>query len=113
LVLLQKTMVQVEGVARQLDPKHDMWAASRPIVERWVKRELGADGIRRRVMDEAGVGLGALRRLPQTLAALEGAAQSIKAGPPPAERAGFRWMSFFVGFAVGALLATIAWYAGL
>jgi ubiquinone biosynthesis protein len=32
LVLLQKTMVQVEGVARNLDPKHDMWAAARPIV---------------------------------------------------------------------------------
>ncbi|UPT63124.1 MAG: 2-polyprenylphenol 6-hydroxylase [Hyphomonadaceae bacterium JAD_PAG50586_4] len=40
LVLLQKTMVQVEGVARGLDPKHDMWTAARPIVERWVEREL-------------------------------------------------------------------------
>ena len=43
LVLLQKTMVQVEGVARALDPRHDMWTASRPIVERWVKRELGPE----------------------------------------------------------------------
>jgi len=31
LVLLQKTMVQVEGVARRLDPRHDLWAAARPI----------------------------------------------------------------------------------
>jgi ubiquinone biosynthesis protein len=28
LVLLQKTMVQVEGVSRALDPKHDMWTAT-------------------------------------------------------------------------------------
>lgn len=113
LVLLQKTMVQVEGVARALDPKHDMWGAARPIVERWVKRELGAEGVGRRVMDEASGGFAALRRLPQTLAALEGAAEEIRRGPPPAERARFQWMSFFVGFAVGGLLVFIAYYAGL
>ncbi|NDC57945.1 MAG: 2-polyprenylphenol 6-hydroxylase [Alphaproteobacteria bacterium] len=113
LVLLQKTMVQVEGVARGLDPKHDMWGAARPIVERWVKRELGAEAMGRRVMDEAAGGIAALRRLPQTLAALEGAADEIRRGPPPAERANFQWMSFFVGFAVGGLLVFIAYCAGL
>jgi ubiquinone biosynthesis protein len=113
LVMLQKTMVQVEGVARALDPKHDMWAASRPIVERWVKREISVDGMRRRVMDEASIGLGALRRLPQTLAALEGAANEVRRGPPPAQRQGISWMSFFVGLAVGAVAVFIAYYAGL
>lgn len=41
LVLLQKTMVTVEGVARRLDPDHDLWEAARPVVERWIQRELG------------------------------------------------------------------------
>jgi ubiquinone biosynthesis protein len=40
LVLLQKTMVAVEGVARRLDPEHDIWVAARPVVERWMRREL-------------------------------------------------------------------------
>jgi ubiquinone biosynthesis protein len=40
LVLLQKTMVTVEGVARRIDPQHDLWAAARPVVERWIAREL-------------------------------------------------------------------------
>ncbi len=40
LVLLQKTMVTVEGVARRIDPDNDIWAAARPIVERWIAREL-------------------------------------------------------------------------
>ncbi|HEY0053641.1 MAG TPA: ubiquinone biosynthesis protein UbiB, partial [Caulobacteraceae bacterium] len=31
----------VEGVARRLDPDHDLWAAAQPIVERWIQRELG------------------------------------------------------------------------
>ncbi len=41
LILLQKTMVSVEGVARRLNPDHDLWAAARPVVERWITRELG------------------------------------------------------------------------
>ena len=40
LVLLQKTMATVEGVARRIDPDNDIWTASRPVVERWVAREL-------------------------------------------------------------------------
>lgn len=40
LVLLQKTMLTVEGVARTLDPDHDLWAAADPIVRRWITREL-------------------------------------------------------------------------
>ncbi len=40
LVLLQKTMVSAEGVARRIDPNTDIWQAARPIVERWIAREL-------------------------------------------------------------------------
>jgi ubiquinone biosynthesis protein len=40
LVLLQKTMVTVEGVARRIDPQNDIWAAAAPVVERWIAREL-------------------------------------------------------------------------
>ncbi len=103
LVMLQKTMVQVEGVSRTLDPRHDMWAAARPIVERWVRRELGAESTARRAIDEAGAGLGALRRLPQTLAALEGAANAIRSTPTAAERVPFQWRHFWVGAVVGVL----------
>ena len=40
LVLLQKTMVLVEGVARRIDPESDIWVAARPVVERWIAREV-------------------------------------------------------------------------
>ncbi len=40
LVLLQKTMATVEGVSRRIDPDNDVWAAARPVVERWIAREL-------------------------------------------------------------------------
>jgi ubiquinone biosynthesis protein len=40
LVLLQKTMVTVEGVGRRIDPELDIWAAAEPVVRRWITREL-------------------------------------------------------------------------
>ncbi|MDB5480191.1 MAG: 2-polyprenylphenol 6-hydroxylase [Caulobacteraceae bacterium] len=40
LVLLQKTMVTVEGVARRVDPGLDIWRAAEPVVRRWIGREL-------------------------------------------------------------------------
>ena len=43
LVLLQKTMVVVEGVARGLDPDFDIWEASRPVVERWMIEQMGPE----------------------------------------------------------------------
>jgi ubiquinone biosynthesis protein len=41
LVLLQKTMVVVEGVARQLDPDHSIWDSARPVVEQWMVDAIG------------------------------------------------------------------------
>jgi ubiquinone biosynthesis protein len=53
LVLLQKTMMTVEGVARRIDPDHDIWAASEPVVRRWIARELSPASQVRRFADEA------------------------------------------------------------
>jgi len=44
LLLLQKTMVVVEGVARTLDPKLDMWTTAEPVVRDWIERHLGPIG---------------------------------------------------------------------
>ena len=44
LLLLQKTMVVVEGVARSLDPKLDIWSAAEPVVREWMTRLVGPAG---------------------------------------------------------------------
>ncbi len=44
LLLLQKTMVVVEGVARSLDPNLDMWTTADPVVREWIERNLGPIG---------------------------------------------------------------------
>jgi ubiquinone biosynthesis protein len=51
LLMLQKTMVVVEGVGRSLDPKLDMWSTAEPVVREWIERHLGPAG---RLEDAAG-----------------------------------------------------------
>jgi len=41
LVLLQKTLLNVEGLGRQLDPDLDLWATAKPFLERWMKEQVG------------------------------------------------------------------------
>ena len=54
LLLLQKTMVVVEGVARSLDPKLDMWKTADPVVREWIERNLGPVGKLEDAMEGAG-----------------------------------------------------------
>ena len=53
LVLLQKTMATVEGVARRIYPEHNIWEAADPVVRRWILRELSPAARVRRLMEEA------------------------------------------------------------
>lgn len=72
LVMLQKTMVVVEGVARQLDPEHSIWDASRPVIERWMIDSIGPEA-RLKDASEGIASLGrALASLPE---AMQGAAR--------------------------------------
>ena len=63
LVLLQKTMVVVEGVCRGLDPDFDIWEAARPVAEKWVQANMGPEA----ALTRAGETLGALGKLAQDL----------------------------------------------
>ena len=53
LVLLQKTLLNIEGLGRQLDPELDLWATAQPFLERWMKEQLGWRGFRDRMQIEA------------------------------------------------------------
>jgi ubiquinone biosynthesis protein len=44
LVLLQKTLLNVEGLGRQLDPELDLWATAQPFLERWMSEQMGWRG---------------------------------------------------------------------
>ena len=66
LMLLQKTKVVVEGVARGLDPDFDIWEAARPVAEKWVSVNMGPEA----ALNRAGETFSALGKLAQDLPAL-------------------------------------------
>lgn len=73
LVLLQKTMIVVEGVARKLDPDFDMWTTAEPVVREWIERNLGPIGR----IEEAVHGAGDLLKLANTIPVLANRASAL------------------------------------
>ncbi|MBI3284834.1 MAG: ubiquinone biosynthesis regulatory protein kinase UbiB [Burkholderiales bacterium] len=53
LVLLQKTLLNIEGLGRQLDPELDLWKTAKPYLERWMKDQVGWRGLIDKLKDEA------------------------------------------------------------
>ena len=53
LVLLQKTLLNIEGLGRQLDPELDLWATAKPFLESWMHRQVGWTGLVERFKNEA------------------------------------------------------------
>ena len=51
LLLLQKTMVVVEGVARKLDPDTNIWEVSRPVLENWIKSVKGPESTIKKTLE--------------------------------------------------------------
>ncbi|HKR87311.1 MAG TPA: 2-polyprenylphenol 6-hydroxylase [Phenylobacterium sp.] len=104
LVLLQKTMMTVEGVARRIYPEHDIWSAAEPVVRRWIARELSPATRIRRLAEEAEQAVRNLARL---------AAAPPTEAPPPAPPAAERDRHVVLWFALGALTSGLAFLAGM
>jgi ubiquinone biosynthesis protein len=52
LVLLQKTLLNVEGLGRELDPDLDLWHTAKPFLERWMNEQVGWRGLQQRIEAE-------------------------------------------------------------
>jgi ubiquinone biosynthesis protein len=53
LVLLEKTLLNIEGLGRQLDPDLDLWKTAKPYLERWMQEQVGWRGLVERIKAEA------------------------------------------------------------
>ena len=68
LLLLQKTMVLVEGIGRQLDPGVNIWTLARPIVEQWMRENRGPEAQLRVQIDTL---IDALQQVPRVLRGID------------------------------------------
>ncbi len=80
LLLLQKTMVMVEGVAHSLDPDINMWETSGPYVKGWLRDELGPEA---KAADTLIENWRTLQRLPGLIKRIEDAFPEKGGAPPP------------------------------
>jgi ubiquinone biosynthesis protein len=67
LVLLQKTLLNVEGLGRQLDDNLDLWKTAKPFLERWMKEQVGVSGLLRNIASEAPKWSALLPQMPRLL----------------------------------------------
>lgn len=107
LVLLQKTMVQVEGVARAIDPDHDIWTAADPIVKSWISENFGPAGAAKLAARNLREVADRLKRLPDVMDRFEESLEREKAQPAPPANQGPPWWGWF------GLVIVLAGIAGL
>ena len=65
LVMLQKTLLNIEGLGRELDPDLDLWTTAKPFLERWMSEQIGWRGLLRNLEHEAPYWASTLPQLPR------------------------------------------------
>ncbi|RMC97921.1 ubiquinone biosynthesis regulatory protein kinase UbiB [Aquitalea palustris] len=76
LVLLQKTLLNIEGLGRQLDPNLDLWVTAKPFLTKWMNEQMGWRGMLRTLKQEAPQWATTLPTLPRKLNEALSAAKS-------------------------------------
>ncbi len=105
LVLLQKTLISVEGLGRQLYPELDLWTTAKPFLERWMQKRIGKNMVIRKLKNFAPFWLEKLPELPNLL---YNNYQMISANNSTAQTANRPsvWYYFALG-AVSAVMVTL------
>jgi ubiquinone biosynthesis protein len=111
LVMLQKTLLNVEGLGRQLDPNLDLWKTAKPFLERWTSEQLGWRALLKGLQHEAPAWARTLPQLPRLMHQL--LAQPASAQPlhllaetAAAQRQKNRWLALIAAL-LAALLAML------
>ncbi len=113
LVLLQKTLLNVEGLGRQLYPELDLWKTAKPWLERWMKEQVGWRGFLKSLKAEAPLYATLLPQLPrlihERLTALDtGKLEGVMVQLLMQQQRRNHWL-MFIALAVSALVGTL-WF---
>lgn len=110
LVLLQKTLLNIEGLGRQLYPDLDLWQTAKPYLEKWLKRQMGPRQLLKQVRQNLPLWLEKLPEIPDLIYySLQRASQPAKSellSIPVITKKSKRYC-FLAGIACGVLVAAI------
>ena len=65
LVLLQKTLLNIEGLGRQLNPELDLWVTAKPFLERWMSEQIGFSAFKNQILKESENWASELPKIPR------------------------------------------------
>lgn len=115
LVLLQKTLLNIEGLGRQLDPELDLWKTAKPYLERWMAEQIGIKGVLQRLKVEGPRYVHILPQLPRllhkalTVAGETGADNGLLKVLIAEQRQTNRLLGFMVFFLAALSLGVLLW----
>mgnify|MGYP005856637211 FL=1 len=109
LILLQRTMVVVEGVARGLDPHINIWEVAKPIVEGYITKNIGPRALLRDLLKTARI----LSRFGPKLPRLVEKALIAQADPPKPAQTDRNWWPVWTGLTGAAMLGAGLWLGSL
>ena len=67
LIMLQKTLLNIEGLGRELDPNLDLWKTAKPYLESWMKKQVGIQGLIKQLKKEGPLWTTIIPRLPRLI----------------------------------------------
>ena len=99
LVMLQKTLLNIEGLGRQLDPNLDLWTTAKPFLERWMKEQFGWRAFDRAMKQEAPNWARILPQMPRLMHQSLSREKPVDLAPilgalAAAQRQQNRWLAF-------------------
>jgi ubiquinone biosynthesis protein len=114
LILLQKTLFNIEGLGRQLYPELDLWKTAQPVLREWMRERTRPRTILREIRAHLPDALMTLRQVPQIL---QTAVREAAEGTPPSVDAGMAQLRAELRYAAArrdtAIAAGVLWLAGL
>jgi len=114
LAMLQKTLLNIEGLGRDLDPELDLWLTAKPFLERWMSEQLGWRALLRHVRDEAPGWASTLPQIPRLVhKALANDTQKILLLQQAQLVNTQRWQNRLIAVLIIVVIALLAFEVGL
>jgi len=108
LILLQKTLLNVEGLGRQLDPDLDLWSTAKPFLEKWLRQQMGPKAFLKKVKEQLPFWLEKLPDMPDLIyQALLNAKQPAKPMQPVEEKEKTSSMDLLTGIGAAFMMSTV------
>jgi ubiquinone biosynthesis protein len=112
LVLLQKTLLAVEGLGRQLDPNLNLWTTAKPFLEKWIREQAGPKTFLTQLRNHLPFYAEQLPHIPKlfhdVLTLQKELQRRTLEQPPPEKKSHRRWPIFLLGLSNGVILCILA-----